>query len=123
MKSRAICSFSFGAPRMDRARRIFHYTTSQQFCQAKSVRQIAQIFSRNFVQNYLLHFGVRCAILISVKGSEEHSVLTGITTHNKKNYKNPLTSSTECAIIKMSKGIEKSRQGRKKFLRNFESPY
>lgn len=92
-RSREIYSFSFGAPRTVHARRIFHYTTSQQFCQAKFVRQIAQIFSRNFVQNYLLHFGVRCAILISVKGSDTQGESTGVTRQiakNQKKIKKPL---------------------------------
>ena len=62
----------FGAPRTFKVRGILHYTTSQQFCQAKDGRQNAQSFSHNLVQYSILifckNFGI---IFIQGKGKKK----------------------------------------------------
>ena len=57
------------APRMTVRGAIFHYTTSQHFCQAKVDRQIAQNFSQNLVQDYYLIFLLKYIIII-IQGKE-----------------------------------------------------
>ena len=62
-------SCPFGAPRMTVRGVIFHYTTSQHFCQVKVDRQIAQNFSQNLVQDYYLIFLLKYIIII-IQGKE-----------------------------------------------------
>ena len=62
-------SCPFGAPRMTVRGVIFHYITSQHFCQAKVDRQIAQNFSQNLVQDYYLIFLLKYIIMI-IQGKE-----------------------------------------------------
>lgn len=73
----------FGAPRTFKVRGTFHYTTSQQFCQAKVDRQNAQRFSHNLVQNYYLIFYKKKTIMYLqgkervLKVGEENSSANG----------------------------------------------
>ena len=103
-------SCPFGAPRMTVRGVIFHYTTSQHFCQAKVDRQIAQNFSQNLVQDYYLIFLLKYIIII-IQGKERKK------SQRKKIKKKCLTFNQPCVIIKEKKGKEidnSAQRGKKK---------
>jgi hypothetical protein len=59
------------------ASRIYHYTTSQLILSRVFSKNFAQFFSRNIVQNYLLHFKKIFGIIIIVN---EREITNGIET-------------------------------------------
>jgi hypothetical protein len=60
------------------ASRIYHYTTSQLILSRDFSKKNAQFFSRNIVQNYLLHFRKIFGIIIIVN---EREITNGIANN------------------------------------------